>query len=234
MKKLFALILLIGFTATSQTIDFKLYDDFLKKHVTENGVVDYDKVLKNMGQLNLIVSNFSKISPNKSWTKSEIKTFWINVYNANVIKLFAENYPLKSINYIRDPFQMKFIAFDGDKISLEYIQNDILKVLDDPRVHFALYTTAISSPKLKNSAYSSDTIENVLNLITNEYINDPSKNNITAKNCALSKIFEWNITDFMGNNTIVSFINKYSNVRINDETKIGFMEYNWNLYKEIK
>ena len=231
MKKLFALILLIGFTASSQTIDFKLYDEFLKKHVSENGVVDYDKVLKNMGQLNLIVSNFSKISPNKSWTKSEIKAFWINVYNANVIKLLAENYPLKSINYIRDPFQMKFISFDGDKVSLEYIQKEVLLALNDPRTHFALYDTSVSSPKLRNTAYSSDTIESELNVVTGAYINDPTKNNISPKNCALSKIFEWYITEFLGANSIVSFINKYSNVKINDETKIGFMEYNWNLYK---
>lgn len=232
MKKLLLLIFFIGFVGNSQTIDYKLYDEFLKKHVSDQGIVDYDKVLKNMGQINLIASNFSKISPNKSWTKSEIKTFWINVYNVNVIKLFAENYPLKSINYIRDPFQMKFISFDGEKISLEYIQNEILKPIGDPRVLFVLYSTAISSPKLKNAAYSAETLENELNLATNTFINDPSKNNISAKNCSISKIFEWNITDFMGSNTMVSFINTYSNVRISDDTKISFMEYNWNLYKQ--
>ena len=231
MKKLLLLIFFIGFLGNSQTIDYKLYDEFLKKHVSEEGIVDYDKVLKNMGQINLIASNFSKISPNKSWTKSEIKTFWINVYNVNVIKLFAENYPLKSINYIRDPFQMKFISYDGEKISLDHIQNEILKPLGDPRVLFVLYSTAISCPKLKNAAYSADTLENELNLATNSFINDPSKNNITAKNCSISKIFEWNITDFMGSNTMVSFINTYSNTRISDDTKISFMEYNWNLFK---
>ncbi len=231
MKKIFALILLVGFSATSQTIDYKLYDEFLKKHVSDKGIVDYDKVLKNMGQLNLITSNFSKISPNRSWTSNEVKTFWINVYNANVIKLLAENYPLKSVNYIRDPFQMNFISFDGEKISLEHIQKEILLNLNDPRTHFALYDTSISSPRLKNSAYSSETIETELNAVTSAYINDPSKNNISPKNCALSKIFEWYITEFLGANSIVSFINKYSNIKINDETKIGFMEYNWNLYK---
>lgn len=231
MKKLLALILFIGFSASAQTIDFKLYDEFLKKHVSDEGIVNYDKVLKDVGQLNLIVSNFSKISPNKSWTKSEIKAFWVNVYNANMIKLLAENYPLKSVNYIRDPFQMNFISFDGEKISLDHIQKEILVKLNDPRIHFALYDTSISSPKLRNYAYASETIESELNVVTGNYINDPSKNNISAKNCALSKIFEWYITEFLGTNSIVSFINKYSNVKISDDTKIGFMEYNWNLYK---
>jgi hypothetical protein len=231
MKKLVLLVFFVSYLVNSQTIDYKLCDDFLKKHVSTEGVVDYDKVLKNMAQLNTITSNFSKISPNKSWTKNEVKTFWINVYNINIVKLFAENYPLKSINYIRDPFQMNFISFDGEKISLEYILNEILKPLNDPRIHFALYTTAISSPVLKNTAYTAETVENDLNLATKVFINDPTKNTIGVKNSSLSKIFEWNIIDFMGANTIESFINLYSNVNISENTKISFNDYNWNLYK---
>lgn len=231
MRKLLLFVFFISFTVNSQTIDYKICNDFLKKHVSPLGVVDYDKVLKNMDQLNLITSNFSKISPNKSWTENEVKTFWINVYNINVVKLFAENYPLKSINYIRDPFQMKFISFDGEKISLEHIVNEILKPLNDPRIHFALYNTAISSPILKNTAYAAETVEDDLNIATHNYINDISKNTIGLKNSSLSKIFEWNITDFMGNNTIVSFINYFSNIKISDDTKISFREYDWNLHK---
>ncbi|MFD2908769.1 DUF547 domain-containing protein [Flavobacterium ardleyense] len=231
MKKLLLVVFFVSYLANSQTIDYKLCNDFLKKHVSPIGVVDYDKVLKNMDQINLISSNFSKISPNKSWTENEVKTFWINVYNINVVKLFAENYPLKSINYIRDPFQMKFISFDGEKISLDHISNEILKPLNDPRVNFVLYTTAISSPVLRNTAYIAETIEDDLNVATNVYINDITKNNITAKKCSLSKIFEWNVTDFMGANTLISFINGFSNTTIAEDAKISFMEYDWNLHK---
>lgn len=231
MKKLLLIVFFVSYLSNAQTIDYKPCNDFLKKHVSDKGVVDYDKVLKNMEQLNQITSNFSKISPNKSWTENEIKTFWINVYNINVIKLLAENYPLKSISYIRDPFQMDFISFDGEKISLDHIVNVILKPLDDPRIHFVLYTTAVSSPVLRNSTYAAEKLDDDLNVATNVYINDPSKNLITAKNCSLSKIFEWNITDFMGKNTLISFINQYSRTTISDDAKISFMDYNWSLNK---
>ena len=231
MRKLLLILFLVSYVSNAQTIDYKPFDEFLKKHVSDKGVVDYDKVLKNMDQINLITSNFSKISPNKSWTENEIKTFWINVYNINVIKLLAENYPLKSITYIREPFQMNFISFDGEKISLDHIVNEILKPLKDPRVHFVLYNTAVSSPTLRNSAYSSEKLNDDLNVATNLYINDITKNNITAKRCSLSKIFEWNITDFKNKNNIISFINDYSRVTIDEDAKISFMEYNWSLNK---
>lgn len=231
MKKFFTLIILICFSASSQTFDNSLYDDFLKKHVSEKGVVDYDKVLKNIDQINKITANFSKISPNKSWSSDETKAFWINVYNANVIKLLADNYPLKSVNYIRDPFQMNFISFDGEKISLDYIKKEILSKFGDPRTHFALYDTSISSPRLRNIPYDPATLQTDLNFMTTEFVNNPAKNAITAKNAAVSKIFEWYITDFLGTNSIVSFINTFSMVKINDDTKITFLEYNWNLHK---
>ena len=48
MKKLLLLIFFIGFLGNSQTIDYKLYDEFLKKHVSEEGIVDYIQLLEKI------------------------------------------------------------------------------------------------------------------------------------------------------------------------------------------
>lgn len=231
MKKILLLLLVVSLNGFSQVIDFSEYDDFLKKHVSSKGVVDYDKVLKDMNEIRNIAQNFAKISPNKSWSEAEVKTYWINVYNANIIKLLVENYPIKSINYIREPFKMQFIDFDGEKISLDHIEHEILRPMNDPRVHFALYSTAISSPLLKNTAYSSNSIDYDLDVATSNYINDSTKNTIGTATCELSKIFEWYFTDFIGPMNMVGFINKYAATKINDNTKLIFKEYDWNLYK---
>ena len=232
MKRIILLLLLtVSLSGFSQVITFSEYDDFLKKHVSSKGIVDFDKVLKNIKDINTITYNFSKISPNKSWSPAEVKTYWINVYNANIIKLLAENYPIKSINYIRDPFKMDFIDFDGGKISLDYIQHEILRPMEDPRAHFALYSTAISSPILRNTAYTSNSIDYDLDVATSMFINDASKNILGTASSQLSKVFEWYFTDFIGHVTIVDFINKYSTTHISAETKLTFSEYDWNLYK---
>ena len=231
MKKILLLLLVITANGFSQVIDFSEYDTFLKKHVSSKGVVDYDRIIKDMKDINVIAYNFSKISPNKSWTEAEVKTYWINVYNVNIMKLLAENYPIKSINYIREPFKVKFIDFDGEKISLDYIENDILRALEDPRIHFALYSTAISSPVLKGTAYYANSIDYDLDVATSNYINDATKNTLGTATSQLSKIFEWYFTDFIGPITIVQFINKYSNTKINDNTKLTFSEFDWNLYR---
>ena len=70
-----------------------------------------------------------------------------------------------------------------------------------------------------------------LDVATSNYINDASQNTIGTATCQLSKIFEWYFTDFIGPMNMVGFINKYSAVKINDNTKLEFKEYDWNLYK---
>lgn len=227
------LVLFIGFNGTSQTIDLTDYNKFLKDHVSPKGVVNYEKVLKNIDQLNKITLSFSKISPNKGWTTSEKKSYWINFYNANVIKLLAQHYPLKSINYVPNAFKDKIIDFAGTKVSLDNIEHEILRKLGDPRVHFALYSTAISSPTLKRTAYDPETIEDDLGVATSNFLNDPTKNIIGAGESKISKTFDWYKDDFASLNDIINFINIHSGgPKITEKTKISYMEYNWNLQRK--
>lgn len=224
-----AVFTIFNFYGFSQTIDFEKYNDFLKDHVSNKGVVNFDKVLKNIDKLNDITLSFSKISPNNSWTKSEYKAFWINFYNANIIKLLAENYPIKSINYINDAFKIEVINYDGGKISLDFIEHNLLRTLDDSRIHFALYSTATSSPQLKKTAYDIDTVEKDLGIATSEFLNDLTKNIINVNESKLSKVFDWYKDDFTN---LVEFINTHSVTKINEKTKISYTTYDWNLDKE--
>ncbi len=230
MKRILTLLLLFAcLKGFSQTIDLTAYNDFLKDHVSKKGVVNYDKVLKNIKELNEITNNFAKISPNPSWSKSELKSYWINFYNANVIKLLAENYPIKSINYVRDAFSTRIVQYAGNKTSLDALEHEVIRKLDDPRVHFALYSTAISSPLLKETAYRPETVEYDLGVATSNFINDKTKNIITTRSCKISKVFEWYKEDF----DIVTFINNYTDgQKINKNTVITYMDYNWGLHRK--
>ncbi|MDB4297175.1 DUF547 domain-containing protein [Flavobacteriaceae bacterium] len=234
MKKVLLFVLtFISLNTFSQSFNLGRYNDFLKSHVDKEGVVNYNKVLKNIDELNVICKGFSKISPNNSWTDSEKKTYWINLYNVNILRLIAENYPIKSINYIREPFKIKFISYNGEKISLDEIEHTILRKFNDPRIHFALYATTVSSPKLRNNAYKSDTIESDLGIATSDFLNDSSKNKIGKIYTKLSQVFDWYKADFHSHETLVEFINTHSYRKLKIDTKIGYIEYDWNLvYKK--
>ncbi len=233
MKNLkFLLIFLISYCGYSQTVDLTDYNKFLKEHVSSKGIVNYDKVLKHIDDLRKITSSFAKISPNAGWTPSEKKAYWINFYNANIIRILAENYPIKSINYIKDAFDLKLVDYVGTKIALDTIEHEILRKLGDPRVHFALYSTAVSSPMLKREAYMADTIEKELGMATSNFLNDPAKNKIDPEETRLSKIFDWYKDDFASANDMINFINIHlggQKISI-DKTKISYIDFDWKLY----
>ncbi|WP_083253288.1 DUF547 domain-containing protein [Flavivirga aquatica] len=234
MKSILSLLLLVCLSGFSQTIDLTAYDKFLKDHVSSKGVVDFDKVLENIDELHEITRSFSKISPNNGWSISEKKAYWINFYNANVIKLLAKHYPIKSINYVQNAFSIKDIDYAGSKISLDDVEHDILRKLEDPRIHFALYSTAMSSPILKRTAYENDSVERDLGLATSNFLNDPTKNKIGSSLSKLSKIFQWYSDDFANLKDMISFINKHSGgAKINAKTKVLYMDYDWNLHRKI-
>lgn len=234
MKKIPLLFLLIlTFNClNSQVIKFDRYDNFLKNHVSHRGFVDYKKVIKNIIELEEIAADFSKITPNASWTDNEIKAYWINVYNVNLIKLIAKYYPVKNIDYIGEPFKKEFISFNGLTISLDYIQHNILKELKDPRTHFALYSAADSAPEIKNSAMNSNTLDKDLDEMITFFLADTTKNFFVKNSSSvqLSKIFEWYKDEFKETYNLVYFLNKYQKIQlITEATEIKYLEFYWNL-----
>ena len=107
--------------------------------------------------------------------------------------------------------------------------NKLRKAFKDGRIHFAVNCASISCPTLYNKAFTADNVESNLSMLAKKFISDKSRNKISADKAELSKIFDWYKEDF-GN--VVDFINKYSSVKMKAETKITYLEYDWNLNKQ--
>ena len=66
--------------------------------------------------------------------------------------------------------------------------------------------------------------------LTKEYINNPKHNIIAANKVKISKIFDWYNEDFVKEGqTLIDYLNKYSNVKINANAKVEYLPYNWSL-----
>jgi len=90
----------------------------------------------------------------------------------------------------------------------------------------------MSCPRLPNEAYTAAQIDEQLDDAGKGFLNDKSKNRISAANAELSKYFSWYKGDFTKNGSLVDFINKYSLTKINANTKIGSLDYNWSLNEQ--
>ncbi len=231
MKKIIVL-LLISATSFAQNFDYKNYNQFLGKYVSDKGNVNYDKIKTNKTELDAIIKQFEKLQPSEKWTKNEKLAYYINAYNVYTLKVVIDNYPTKSIKDIDNAWDKKLVQSGKSKISLSDVEHKILRKMNEPRIHFAINCASFSCPNLLNEAYLPETLNKQLETVTKAFINDKTKNIITANEVKISEIFNWFGGDFKTKKTsVIDFINTYSTVKIDKKAKIKFLDYNWNLNK---
>jgi hypothetical protein len=214
-------------------IDHTPWDQLLQKHVSSNGNVNYEGFKSDIDRLNNYLVSISKIKPNTDWSRNETMAYWINAYNAYTIKLMLNNYPLKSIMDINGgkAWDLKFVEIEGEKYSLNNIEHDILRAkYFDSRIHFAVNCASISCPKLSNTAYFAEGLDQKLEKAAKEFINNSAQNTISSNKASVSKLFDWYKDDFTKNGTVKEYINKYSTTKLTTD-KISYKEYNWNINK---
>jgi len=209
-----------------------LFDELLKKYVSDNGNVDYEGFKnsreKLLGYISILQNTFPKFDKLKP-SKEQKLAYWINAYNALTIDLILQNYPLKSIKDIDKPWDQRLWKFGNKWLNLNDIEHQILRKMDEPRIHFAIVCASFSCPKLQNTAFTVSDIETQLTTATKEFLDDSTKNYISQNNLRLSKILKWFAKDFKTNGSLIDFLNKYTEIEISSKAKKSFKDYNWDL-----
>ena len=209
-----------------------LFDELLKKYVSDNGNVDYEGFKnsreKLLGYISILQNTFPKLDKLKP-SKEQKLAYWINAYNALTIDLILQNYPLKSIKDIDKPWDQRLWKFGNKWLNLNDIEHQILRKMDEPRIHFAIVCASFSCPKLQNTAFTVSDIETQLTTATKEFLDDSTKNYISQNNLRLSKILKWFAKDFKTNGSLIDFLNKYTEIEISSKAKKSFKDYNWDL-----
>ncbi len=210
-------------------LNHQKWNTLLQKYVSNKGTVDYKGFKKDAKALQVYLDELAINAPQKSWSKNATLAYWINAYNAYTVKLILDNYPIKSIKKIDNPWGKKFFTIGTKKYSLEEIEHEILRKMNEPRIHFAINCASFSCPNLANEAYTETELEKQLETAAKSFVNDKTKNTIAADKVEISSIFDWFSGDFKTKGTLIDFINKYSVVKINKKAKVKYKVYNWNL-----
>jgi hypothetical protein len=207
--------------------DHSVWNDLLKKHVSATGKVNYKTFKGDLELLDTYMRSLNEGAPSETASKEERLAYWINAYNAVTVRLIIANYPLSSITKLDGgkPWDVKRYSNDGKKLSLNDIENNILRPMGDARIHFALNCAAKSCPPLLNEAFTADNVNKLLEQRTKQFINS-SRTVIEKGEIKVSKIFDWYGKDF-GN--IVNFVNKYAKTKADKTAKVTYLEYDWNL-----
>ena len=218
--------------------DHSIYGELLQKYV-KNGEVDYQGFKSEEARLDQYLSILEKTETKKLSPKEQF-AFYINAYNAWTIKLILGAYPgLKSIwdlgNVIKSPWKKKIARIDGDVITLDNIEHEILRPrFKDPRIHFAVNCASKGCPPLRSEPYEGYVLEKQLEEMTELFINDPKRNRLDGNTLYVSRIFKWYAKDF--NSDILGFFLKYARGELKEtltkhrkEIRVKYLKYDWSL-----
>ncbi|MCP4744830.1 MAG: DUF547 domain-containing protein [Desulfobacteraceae bacterium] len=222
----------------SEVLNHGTYAKLLSKHV-HKGKVDYTGFQNDEKELDKYLNYLARIIPD-TLDRNESKAFYINLYNAWTIKLVLSGYPnLGSIkdlgNFLWTPWKKKLVKLNGRKVTLDYIEHDILRpVYKDPRIHFAINCASQSCPPLSPQPYTGKTLDQQLDAATAAFINDPNTNYIKDQALYVSRIFKWFGDDF--NNNVIGFFENFASsefkrelVKKKNTLEVKYLDYDWSL-----
>ena len=233
--RIIALALLLVTTGVTQAADTRalnaLLDSVLSEHV-KDGYVDYPAIARNV-RFNKYLESLAEFNLESLSDDQDKLAFWLNVYNALVIKNIVDG---KSPNGVMD--RMTFFGANlrvgGRSIDLKSIESDILRKFKDPRVYFAIVPATSSAPKLRSQAFNGEEVQQQLESATRDFINDKRRNRFSAalQAAKLSKLFEQHRDDFgKSDKELLGYVAGY----VNDEDvakilkrgtySIKFMDY---------
>jgi Protein of unknown function, DUF547 len=215
-------------------VDHSLYDNVLKAHV-KDGQVNYPGVAADKSYTAYLEQLAKAPAPS---TKSDTLVFYMNAYNALAMKGIIDGRAPSNTFTRHLFFKSAKYPLTGGETNLHDIEHEILRKLDEPRIHFAIVCASSSCPKIRNDAFSAAKLEQQLDDNTRGFINDPTRNRYDKKEkvAYLSQIFKWFAEDFEKSaGTVQKFVAKYvSDPEVAkdlaaDGYKVKYLDYSWNL-----
>lgn len=217
--------------------------------------VDYAALVQRKAALDGYISSLGaiEIALIEAASRHEQLTFWINAYNACMLSLVAEHYPIEkagglftsiknsiagrpanSVWQIEDVFTVAHCRIAGAERSQDEIEHSIIRPMGEPRIHFAVNCAARSCPVLWPDAYEVATLDDQLDRAVRKLVSTPEHFFVGPGVVRMNKVLDWFKDDFGGEQGLRTFFAPYlgtadAEVLASSDTRIEFFEYDWTL-----
>lgn len=230
----------------------------LLQEVADPPRVDYARLQRERPTLDRYLDALATTGPEalEAASEDERLAFWVNAYNACMLALVADHYPLQqsasllgrlknalagrpanSVWQIEDVFQRQHCQVAGEPRSQDEIEHEIIRPMGDPRIHFAVNCAAVSCPSLAREAYTGSGLDAQLDAQVRRFAADPRHFRLEPGDppvLRLNKVLDWYGEDFGGEDGIRAFFADYlSGDRrerlLQPSTQVEYLEYDWTL-----
>lgn len=200
---------------TGKTFSHEVFDRVLQRFVDEKGLVDYSGLQHEPDGLDRYLALLAAYSPDSDPelfpTDNDRLAYWINAYNAAVLKLVLEHYPIDSVTDVHAPatlfflprtagfFYLQRVTLGGEEMSLSELESDILrKRFAEPEIHFAINCASVGCPQLSTHAFTPEHLDQQLGRRADLFFSETRNLSIDHEDkiVSFSSILKWYSGDF--------------------------------------
>jgi len=210
----------------------------LRRWVTEDGWVNYNLLSKSKSGLEAFdsVTTHIQTADVNSMDAKQALCFYMNAYNYIVLdamrkKCLNDHSFRGNLGFIQRASFFFFTTYviGGKKMSLYALENNIIRPMKEPRIHFAINCGAFSCPRLSRDPFTPQTVDKQMDALADKFINKDGGVELKENKLYVSAIFKWYSNDFKASGGIAKFIKGYWKGEDFDagSVKVVAQKYNW-------
>lgn len=216
------------------------YARVLQTHVNAQGEVDFaalrdDAGDSGIGALQNYVAAINATPLDAAPSADARLAHMINAYNAlSMYNVIASNIPQSHHGWAKVKFfVLRKFDIGGTVMSLYTFENDIIRKLGDPRVHFALNCMAVSCPVLPRVPFTAANLNGELDRETRQFFSRPQNLRIDAATGTVyfNQILKFYSEDFTPAHApnLIAYAQKYVQQAIATDYAVAFTPYDWTI-----
>ncbi len=157
----------------------------------------------------------------------------INAYNAlSMYNVIRSGLPASHAGFAKLRFfVLRKFQIGGQEMSLYSFENDIIRKLNEPRVHFALNCSALSCPILPRVAFAAASLNEVLDQETRKFFANPENLRIDheRRTVYFNEILKFYTEDFtpLHAPSLIAYAQRYATQEIPSDYATAFTPYDW-------
>jgi hypothetical protein len=218
-----------------------------------DGLVYYRALKSERGRLDRYVASLNvPAATYQAWSKPQQMAFWVDAYNAFVLQLVINHYPLRgTIKQIPGAFDKTIWHAAGRAVTLDQIEKTILPEFKEPRLYLALGRGAVGGGRLRSEAYTGERLDRQLADIQADFVNNRHLYRLDrlTNTISITPMVSWHDAEFIAaydkndakfaqrspiERAVIAFIMpsllpSEKELVLKNEWKMAFMEMDWRL-----
>jgi len=216
-----------------------LWSRVLEKFVDEQGRTDFKALASDVDELKQFLAVIAEISPTSHPdlfdNQQKVLAYHVNAYNALAMwGVIERDIPKNFSSLLKRAsfFKFRSVQIGGKKTNLYDYENKVIRPLGEPRMHFALNCMVVDCPRLPQTVFTAENLEQDLQNAAVEFFNKDKHIQIKTESqqVHLSGIMKFYTKDYVASGKkqdLIGYVNQYRESSIPETYKVKFIKYDW-------